>query len=384
MEFKEKAKKACRVKNLIILCLIALFLWLGGNAVVRYWSQPLSTDISYKYAETKVGVQLPQITMCQPSFSENPIFKETHNGPFNFISTFASYIKRNKSVDLMQNLHPETENIVEMVHYWTGSKYVSLWPLVGKVWTKAFLLNAGGYSGPCYTFDLSKIKRFKYDNLKTGIGGRPGIEFVMAENNHWQTVALMLHTRLDLPDAYALNEYIVLSFSDKLKQVHVFEIQKKINKREPTRNVPCQKYEYRTCLSIEKNKAMIEKFGCSIPILYTGEHLDNFIPNNMSNCNYESTLEALDFYLNVGTNCSMTQTCENVRFKSNYKIEKTWFENKTLVYVLFKNPDVEYHQSYINYDFISLIAEVGGLLGLTLGASALTLFESLFIHVPYY
>ena len=120
--------------------------------------------------KTKLGVQFPQITMCQPSFSENPIFKETHNGPFNFISTFASYIKRNKSVDLMQNLHPETENIVEMVHYWTGSKYVSLWPLVGKVWTKAFLLNAGGYSGPCYTFDLSKIKRFKYDNLKTGIG----------------------------------------------------------------------------------------------------------------------------------------------------------------------------------------------------------------------
>ena len=115
----------------------------------------------------------------------------------------------------------------------------------------------------------------------------------MAENNHWQTVALMLHTRLDLPDAYALNEYIVLSFADKLKQVHSFELQKKINKREPTRNVPCQKYQYRTCQSIEKNKAMFEKFGCSIPILYTGEHLIiiffiiYFIPKNMSNCNYE-------------------------------------------------------------------------------------------------
>ena len=384
MEFIEKAKKACRVKNLIILCLITLFLWWGSNAVVRYWSQPLSTDISYKYAETKLGVQFPQITMCQPSFSENPIFKETHNGSFNFIGTFASYIKRNKSVDLMHNLHPEIENIVEMVQYWTGSKYVSLWPLVGKVWTRAFLVDAGSYSGPCYTFDLSKIKKFKYDNVKTGVGGRPGIEFVMAEKNHWKTVALMLHTRLDLPDAYALNEYIVLSFSDKLKQSHVFELQKKMNKREPTRNVPCQKYEYRTCQSIEKNKAIFEKFGCSIPILYTGEHLDNFIPKNMSKCNYESTLEALDFYLNVGSNCLMTQTCENVRIKSNYKIEKTWFGNKTLVYVMFKNPDVEYHHSYINYDFISLIGEVGGLLGLTLGASALTLFESLFVHVPYY
>ena len=45
MEFKEKAKLACRVKNLIVLCLITLFFWWGSNAVVRYWSQPLSTDI---------------------------------------------------------------------------------------------------------------------------------------------------------------------------------------------------------------------------------------------------------------------------------------------------------------------------------------------------
>ena len=384
MEFKEKAKRACRVKNLIILCLITLFFWWGSNAVVRYWSQPLSTDISYKYAESKLEVQFPQITMCQPSFSENPIFKGTNNGSFNFIGTFASYIKRNTSIDLMQDLHPEIENIIEMVHYWTGSNYVSLWPLVGKVWTREFLINAGSYSGPCYTFDLSKIKKFKYDNLKTGIGGRPGIEFVMAQNNPWQTVALMLHTRLDLPDAYALNEYIVLSFSDKLEQVHVFELQKKINKREPTRNVPCQKYEYRTCQSIEKNEAIFEKFGCSIPILYTGEHLDNFIPKNMPKCNYESTLEALDFYLNVGSNCSMTQTCRNVRYASSYKDEETWFENKTLIYVFLESPEVEYHNSYVSYGFYSFVAEIGGILGLTLGASAFTLSEFLLKHVPYY
>ena len=74
----------------------------------------------------------------------------------------------------------------------------------------------------------------------------------------------------------------------------------------------------------------------------------------------------------------------SVRFTSDYKVEKTYTENKTLVYVQFENPEVEHQESYISYDLISLISEIRGLLGLTLGASALTLFESLFMRIPYY
>ena len=80
----------------------------------------------------------------------------------------------------------------------------------------------------------------------------------------------------------------------------------------------------------------------------------------------------------------MSQTCENVRFTTKYKTEKTWVDNKTLVYIRFEKPEVEYHISYISYDLVSLIGEIGGILGITLGASALTLFEFLFQHFPYY
>ena len=95
-------------------------------------------------------------------------------------------------------------------------------------------------------------------------------------------------------------------------------------------------------------------------------------------------MKALDFYLNRGGNCSTAQTCKSVRFTSGYKTEKTWLENKTVVYVVFENPEVEYHHSHISYDLVNLIGEVGGVLGLTLGASALTLLESLFQHVTFY
>ena len=374
---KESLKKACRVKNLVIFCLLTCFLWWGSNAVVRYWNQPLVTDISYIYGETKLGVQFPQITLCQ-KLLENPIIKACHDGSWNFVSTLACCMKNNNSVDLIQNLHADIENIVELVRFWTGSEYVSLWPLYGNVWTRVVLIE----SGPCYMLDLSKVDKFKYVSVETV--GRPGIEFVMAESNPWQMVNLMLNTRYDLPDAIQLNGYFVISFSDKIKQAHKFELRKKINKRESTRNVPCKKYEHRTCQSIKDNKEIIAKFNCSIPSLYSGEHLDNVIPKGMSNCSYDVTMEVLDFYLNRGGNCPTTQTCESVRFTSSYKTEKTWLGNKTVVYVVFENPEVEYHHSHISYDLVNLIGELGGVLGLTLGASALTLFESLFKHVTFY
>ena len=393
-EFKERIKKVCRVKNLIISCLILLFLWWLFNAVMKYWRQPLSTDISYRYGEGKYGIQFPQITLCQPFiFLNHPIMKECHDGSWNFISTVVSCMKNNKTIkvaDLIQNLHPEIGKVVELVQLWTGSKYVSLWPLYKEVWTRVFVEELG----PCYTFDMSKVDKFKYVSLEAS--GRPGIEFVMAENNLWQTAKLILHTRFDLPDAYQLRGYVPLSFSDNIKKALKVEIQKKINSRESTRKIPCVKYGQRTCQSIEKYQAIFEKFGCRVPILYSGQHLDNSnildildldIPKaeDISNCSYDVTLEVLNFYMNKGTNCSTTTlTCKNVRFTSSYKVDETWIENKTLLYVVFESPEVEYHYSYVNYGLGSLFAEIGGMLGLTLGASAFTLSEFLFKFIPYY
>ena len=72
------------------------------------------------------------------------------------------------------------------------------------------------------------------------------------------------------------------------------------------------------------------------------------------------------------------------RFTSIYEVEETYKENKSLIWVAFKNPEVEFHNTYVNYDLISLVGEVGGILGLTLGASTLTILELLFQHLRYY
>ena len=124
---------------------------------------------------------------------------------------------------------------------------------------------------------------------------------------------------------------------------------------------------------------IFERFNCRIPILYSGPHLDNFTAREATNCDHDVTLEALDFIISKESNCSTSQTCDNVRFTTKLKVQETWVKNKDLIliYVVLENPEVQYHNSYISYDFISLIGEVGGILGMTLGASALTLFECL-------
>ena len=167
-------------------------------------------------------------------------------------------------------------------------------------------------------------------------------------------------------------------------------ILKRVNKRETTRRVPCTQYERKTCKNIEDNKLILEAYHCVIPILYGGQHLDDFIHKEISNCSNKITLQALEWIthkkvnLNNKGNCTLMQTCENTRFTSKHETQETYVENKTVVWIAFENPEVEYHNTYVSYGLISLIGEVGGILGLTLGASASTMLESLLQRIPHY
>ena len=207
----------------------------------------------------------------------------------------------------------------------------------------------------------------------------------MVENNPWKRVSTILHTKDDLPDALLLNGFQNMKFLNATRQEHRMDLKKKMNRRESTRRVPCVQYEYNTCQSIEDNQLILEKFNCHIPILYSGQHLDNLIPKDMLNCSQEAIKEGLELILKKETKCKQTQTCEMTRFTSTYTIEKNnWVGSNTMIWISFANPEVEDHHTYVSYDLISLIGEIGGILGLTLGASTLTLFELLFQHLHYY
>ena len=97
------------------------------------------------------------------------------------------------------------------------------------------------------------------------------------------------------------------------------------------------------------------------------------------NCSNEVTHQALNLLSDEAKRCNFTQSCKNTRFTTKFTTgpSQSWYKNRTYIAVAFDIPEVVYHNTYVSYDLLNLIGEVGGLLGLTMGASALTLIESL-------
>ena len=381
MTFMQKLKRIVRIRNLIVFCLILLLIYWGGSAILKYWKQPLTTDTSYIFGDNENGIQFPVITMCDYNlYIKNPLLKDCKIGSRDLIGSFLSCMKKDKNFQMesfTDSLQLDVRKIVSIVRVWTGSEMITLQDLESQAWSKIF----NYFWGFCHTFDLSKIEKFEYVSYKEI--GRPTLRFVMAENSPWKRLILILHTKNDLPDAWLLNGYSIVEFSNTTKQYHRIDLKKQINKRESTRKVPCEKYEYRTCQSIEDNQLILDKFHCRIPILYSGQHLDEFIPKDLMNCSHDATVEGLDFILKKETTCKQTQTCEMTRFTSTHKAIKD-SKKDVAIWVGFANPEVLSQHTFISYDLISLIGEIGGIIGITLGASTLTFFDSLFQPLHYY
>ena len=272
----------------------------------------------------------------------------------------------------MESLHPERGSIFEIARIWTGTNYIHFHEFEDQLWSRVFHFSYG----PCYTFDLSKVAELEFVSYQGNT--RPGIEFVLSDSNPFDSAYVILHSKNDLPDADLLNGLIRISNSNDNPMVHFINIGKKISQRAPTRKIPCAQLEYKTCQNIEDNEMVLDKFNCRVPILYQGSYLDHIIPRNTPNCSDEATKEVFDLIVSKQSKCSRTQTCKMTRFSSSYNTAKSWIENKTIVYIAYKYPEVVYHNTYVSYDLLSLIGEIGGILGLTLGASAMSLIELLF------
>ena len=70
-----KVHKVLRIKIIIWLSLISVFIWWGGKSVMRYNEQILSTDIAYNFGDNKKGgIQFPLISFCPTDFETQSMF----------------------------------------------------------------------------------------------------------------------------------------------------------------------------------------------------------------------------------------------------------------------------------------------------------------------
>ena len=105
-----------RVKFIVILLLVSLLIWWVSKAVLRYWSQPLSTEISYSFGDNKNGIQFPLITFCEGHFSQNnPILSKCEDDGKNFMQSVRNCMKNDKNFriyDLINSITIKKNNVI--------------------------------------------------------------------------------------------------------------------------------------------------------------------------------------------------------------------------------------------------------------------------------
>ena len=196
--------KHFRIRYTFLVSLLVVFGWWGIKSFKRFWSQPLTTDISYTFGDyNKSGIKFPTITFCEYMTGQvNQLLKDCNNGAWDFFPSLINCLEKNKNFDIdtfIDNLETKRVTPIDEVKLWTGSYYIDLKNKEHLLWSRVFHYQFG----LCYSFDLSNLEEFEY--VKYEEISRPGISFTLLKNNPWSRIDIILHSKNDFPDAWLLN-----------------------------------------------------------------------------------------------------------------------------------------------------------------------------------
>ena len=185
---------------------------------------------------------------------------------------------------------------------------------------------------------------------------------------------MIIHNRDDFQDAHLLHDKETIFSVAKNK---IFKLSKKVVNSISTRKSPCQKHAKTTCILRHVNTFYNEKYQCQI--VFIKDYMDMESMNQY--CNISVHLEFNQTYpelfMKYSTKCTSSQGC----LQTNYIIDTSedfnikHINDPSSIKISINKPIVEYYIEEISYDFQSLVGEVGGTLGLTVGLSFLSISD---------
>ena len=188
---------------------------------------------------------------------------------------------------------------------------------------------------------------------------------------------IIIHNEKDLPDALTTHPIINFLWD---KRSHEFHFRMKHFSKSSTKSRPCTKYQTKTCRDVALQRKIAEKYGCQIPIFYSGKHLDDYEDLlYLSSCNNSVIMEAI-LLSEEDFGCSKSFPCEHTDYSiGRFNEEFIHSPNsQTLRYFRFSFWQyVEYHQSYVSVNEQTLIGKIGGIIGILLGWSGKSMFNDL-------
>ena len=183
---------------------------------------------------------------------------------------------------------------------------------------------------------------------------------------------MFLHNSNDLPDAQKLHPVIWLD-TNEISDTYV-SYKKIYIERYRSKNDPCLENSIEACKSLKSYQKFIQDVRCHIPILNIGKHMEVLYSENLMNCSKKQILAYFEDP-RYKQKCKNQQVCKT--YKYHYMEKKYEYngngKNETSVRFILQDPEVEHYHTAPDYDLQSLISEIGGVLGITLGASGLSL-----------
>ena len=119
IENASKIFKTVKIRCVICFILLLTLIWSGIEAVKKYWSQPLTTEIM---CENDYKVIFPMITFCPLTW--------------NFFQSFTTDLMNDQNFKMdhfLYSLYTERKHVIDSAHFYTGSKYMELEHLNGQL-----------------------------------------------------------------------------------------------------------------------------------------------------------------------------------------------------------------------------------------------------------
>ena len=219
--------------------------------------------------------------------------------------------------------------------------------------------------GVCHSFNAHEGGM---PNVTVGEDTQPIINFLANKPN--QEVWMMIHNEHDFQDAQVL--YDTERFKS-WKANRSYKLSKNVVMAFSTKKKPCQKYAKKTCVLRYIHKEYIQRFNCSLIFIkdgldveFEGDYCNASIHQHFKENHGKMYQDNLKF-------CKSTQACKHINYFVSGRTATTKGAGK--IFVVFHKALVEYFIEDLSYDLQSLIGEVGGTMGLTIGLSFLSIFE---------
>ena len=165
-------------------------------------------------------------------------------------------------------------------------------------------------------------------------------------------------------------------------------LKKRVIQSISTRKSPCNKFSKGTCIRRQIFRHFAGQFNCKIISNSNGLYLRDLDPEEIPYCNEtihkNFAKQYKDLLTNAKKKCPGIQSCHRAKYDFDLREIYLKNQNHTTLKIMMFDPIVEYSIDFISYDFQSLIGEIGGTLGLTIGLSFFSFAEWIIGLIHYF